>query len=281
MSSKQLAVPKAGGKALSVLSEELKRLAVDESANVPAAGGSFISTKGRRFTFQDEVLPDPMTVIVVDHALSNSFYADGYEEGNPQPPDCWSIGKTEKELAPLAELPGRVHATCVGCPNNEFGSAERGKGKACKNGRILAVLIVDGQKKVTAKLIEDAEVAYLRLSPTAMKPFNGYLRRVTGTLSKPLFTVVTQMTFDRSDYPVVLPTFLGELGDEAAIRAIMDKRQTIQDELLAGYPQRTQSDDDAPRTGRKGQKALPAPKRGSATAAKGGKGKAGARGSKF
>lgn len=262
--AKEVATRKSGGKSLAVLSEELARLAQDESANVPQSAGQFISVKGKRFTFQDEVIPSPLSVIVLDHALTNAFYSNGYEEGNPQPPDCWAVGKTEKELVPLATLAGRVHDTCAGCPNNEWGSADKGKGKACKNGRILALIAIDAKaKKLTAKAVEEATVAYMRLSPTALRPFNGYLKRITGTLSKPLFTIVTALSFDESsDYPVVLPSFVDELTDEAAIRALMAKREAIQDELLAGYPLKATSDEDD----------SPAPKKGRSQAAKPAKG---------
>lgn len=229
---------RGGGKALALLSQELASLAQDESALVPASSGAFLSVKGKRFTFQDAVLEEPLQVIIVDHALTNAFYPDGYDPNNPKSPDCWAVGKVEGDMAPPADLATRVNDACAGCPNNAFGSADTGRGKACKNGRILATLILDADvRKITEKTIEEAPLAYLRLSPTALKPFNGYLKRITGQLTKPLFAVVTALRFDENmEQPVVLPDFVGELTDEGAIRAIMRKREEIQEELLAGYP---------------------------------------------
>lgn len=260
--AKDLATTKpgrGGGKALAVLSQELAQLAQDESANIPASAGAFLSSKGKRFTFQDQALQDPLQVIIVDHALSNAFYPDGYDPNNPKSPDCWAVAKVEGELAPPADLDTKVSDSCTGCPNNVFGSADTGRGKACKNGRILAVLILaEDVRKITPKVIEDAPLAYLRLSPTALKPFNGYLKRITGQLSKPLFSVVTALRFDEAmEQPVVLPDFVGELTDEGAIRAIMTKREELQEELLAGYPKFDR--EEAPKG--KGRKAPPQAKK--------------------
>lgn len=257
--AKDLAKPGrgGGGKALAVLSQELAQLAQDESAGVPSASGAFLSTKGKRFTFQDAVLEEPLQVIIVDHALTNTFYADGYDPNNPQSPACWAVGKTEGDLAPPPDLDTRVNDACAGCPNNAFGSADTGRGKACKNGRILAVLILDADvRKITEKTIEEASLAYLRLSPTALKPFNGFLKRITGQLSKPLFAVVTALRFDdEMEQPVVLPDFVGELTDEGAIRAIMRKREELQEELLAGYPKREAGEERPKGRGKRAQAA--------------------------
>lgn len=249
---------RGGGKALAVLSQELAQMAQDESANVPASSGAFLSVKGKRFTFQDAVLEDPLQVIIVDHALTNAFYSDGYDPNNPKSPDCWAVGKTEGDLAPPADLDTKVSDACAGCPNNAFGSAETGRGKACKNGRILAVLILDADvRKITEKTIAEAQLAYIRISPTALKPFNGFLKRITGQLSKPLFAVVTALRFDENmEQPVLIPDFVGELTDEGAIRAIMRKREELQEELLAGYPKREASE-ERPRA--RGKRAAPAP----------------------
>ena len=234
--SRQLTVAKSGGKALTTLKKELATMAAEEHAAEPVVLGNFLSVKGKRFAFQDAVLGDRLNVVILDHCFENQFYKNAYDPESPSAPVCCAIGKSEKDLAPDPEVPGIQvqHETCHGCPQNEFGSAATGRGKACRNGRKLALISIP-EDGLTAERVMGATVAFLRLSPTALRSFSGYLKRITATLQAPLFAVVTTLSFDESmDFPSVVATYNSPIEDKEILTAIIAKRKEIQDELLAG-----------------------------------------------
>ena len=252
-------------KALSTLKRELAEQAMAEHAAEPVVLGSFLSVKGKRFAFQDAVLDESLNVVILDHCFENQFYEGAYDPESPSAPICTSIGKSEKDLAPNPEVVGIQvqHETCAGCPQNEFGSAATGRGKACKNSRKLALISVPEQG-LTAENIASSTVAYLRLSPTALRGFSGYLKRITATLQAPLYAVITTLSFDESlDFPSVITTYNAPIEDAEVLRAIMAKRGEIQEELLAG-PQ-----DLTPREARAPASRKPVKKQGKPLAPKG------------
>lgn len=68
-------------------------------------------------------------VILYNHPVY-SYYREAYKGGN-NPPDCGSFDGISGS--------GEPGGTCKTCPFNQFGSGE-GKGKACKNRRMLYIL---------------------------------------------------------------------------------------------------------------------------------------------
>ncbi|SHO54163.1 hypothetical protein [Anaerocolumna xylanovorans] len=85
----------------------------------------------------------------------------------------WLDGEMDDNTAPLcSSVDGKVGigepgGTCAVCALNRFGSGENGKGKACKNMRILY-------------LLRDGEYMPLQITlpPTSIKPFNDFYSAV-------------------------------------------------------------------------------------------------------
>jgi hypothetical protein len=61
-----------------------------------------------------------------------------------EPPTCWSLGGDNAVPSPKAIE--AQHATCEGCPWDEFGTASKGKGKACKTKRADFFVELDPNK---------------------------------------------------------------------------------------------------------------------------------------
>lgn len=110
---------------------------------VGAIGGwPFISTQGGIFS-RGEAQLETFDAIVLAHARMNSYYKGIYDPNRRESPDCFAIQgleQTEMEMAPPVELPNKQAEKCFGCRQNEFGSDLRGRGKACKNIHVLALL---------------------------------------------------------------------------------------------------------------------------------------------
>lgn len=235
MAKKELAIRDSGKLAKKGdIRNDLARYAKDQAAAEPSGAGNSISIKGKKFRFKGDTLSDPLKVIILDYAYVNKFYTGKYDEENPQPPACFALAKAEGELTPHETSPDQQSENCKECPNNAFGSADVGRGKACKNSRRLVVINAD-VKELNATYIKNADVAYIELPPKSLGHFRGYLKKVTEGLKIPLFAVVTALSFDdEDDYPVVVPQFEDELGnDRGLLNAILAKRDEVQSDLLA------------------------------------------------
>jgi hypothetical protein len=70
--------------------------------------------------------------------VSRSYYANAYDpDAKPTLPDCWSnLGEV-----PEAAASNRQAASCSKCPQNIEGSGDKGKGRACRFQRRLAILL--------------------------------------------------------------------------------------------------------------------------------------------
>ena len=72
---------------------------------------------------------------------------------------------------------------------NQFGSS--GKGKACKNMRLLAVLPPDADA--------DTPLWTLAVSPTAIKGFDGFVGSVARTFQMPPISVIASVDFNPNE----------------------------------------------------------------------------------
>ena len=160
------------------------------AGRVGAPGGDVIKvTQDKRFEFPDGTKSNgPLNLVIVDFVSANSFYEGDYDPNNITSPACFSIGTKPTMMVPSDNSPVKQSNACSSCPMNQFGSA--GKGKACKNSRVLAVLPVGA----TA----DTPLMILKVSPTALKSFDAYITSVVRSFQLPPVSVITEISFDDS-----------------------------------------------------------------------------------
>lgn len=158
-----------------------------------AAGGSAIRiTQDKHFVMPDgSKTADPIRVVIVDFTSRNEYYEGNFDKNNIMPPACFAIGDIPSQLVPSDNSPNKQSDSCATCPMNQFGS--RGAGKACKNQRVLAVLPPDADP--------ETPIWTIKVSPTAIKNFDGYVKNVARLFGVPPVGVVTTVSFDEStDY---------------------------------------------------------------------------------
>jgi hypothetical protein len=192
-SSTAVATRKAGALVdVKAIQEKLKQQAAAINDKVaPASGITIQVTQSKQFKFPDGTTADSFQGVIVDFVSANLFYEGAYDKDNIQPPACFAIGESPLTLVPSDNSPVRQSDACKGCPMNDFGSA--GKGKACKNTRVLAVLPPDADA--------DTPIWLLKVSPTALKRYDSYVRSVASAFGMPPVAVVTTFGFDEnSDY---------------------------------------------------------------------------------
>lgn len=173
------------------LKESLKgELATLASRTAPPGGDKIRITQDKKFALPDgRTHPGPLELVIIDFVSNNNFYEGKYDPKNITPPACFAVGTNPTALVPSNNSPDKQAETCSVCPNNVFGS--EGDGKACKNGRLLAILAPDTKP--------DDPLMLLQVSPTAMKGFDAYVRNVAAQFGLPPIGVITTVSFNPNE----------------------------------------------------------------------------------
>lgn len=165
---------------------------------------------------------DEIHGVIVDFVSANMLFDGPYDKDNPSAPGCFAVGPEPTTLVPTNNSPNKQAETCAVCPNNQFGSA--GKGKACKNTRLLAIQPLDG---------DDGSVFVLSVPPTSIKYFDSYVHTLAGKHRLPPVGVVTKISLDKNEtfasprFEVVRPLANDELG------TFMESRTAARERLVA------------------------------------------------
>ena len=204
-----------------------QRIADGATTNRNFSGGiqdSFptLSIRGKVFRIkkdgQELPMVDPNTrqvvpfldVIMVNASptLAKSYYAAGFEEGDLNPPDCWSLDAIKPDPAVV----NKVSPTCGNCPKNIFGSAmaqdgsKRG-GKACADAKRVAVMMPGHLGKAEPLLF------LLRIPATSLKNLKAYSDLLSRQGWEPA-ACVTRLQFDyHQAYPKLEFNFVDSLDD--------------------------------------------------------------------
>lgn len=118
-------------------------------------------------------------IIIYNHA-SGAYWMEGSEYDEDSTPLCTTVdGKVGI---------GEPGGSCAICPFNQFRSAPDGKGKACKNMRVL-YLLRDG----------DFLPLQLKLPPTSIRPFTEFYNTVFAPRRRATYGSVVQIGLKRAD----------------------------------------------------------------------------------
>jgi hypothetical protein len=169
--------------------EQLAKEAAEISKRIAAPSGDRIRfNSNRSLVTPDGNEGEELEVVIVDFVSSNLYYDGPYDRDNPQPPACFAIGAEPSMLFPSPNSPSPQASGCAACPNNQFGSA--GKGKACKNTRLIAVMPVslDG---------EESPIWIMSVPPTSMKSFDAYVQSLASKHKTIPLGVVTRISLDQ------------------------------------------------------------------------------------
>lgn len=183
-------------------------------------GGSKIKLGAGKMTMPDgTATPGPVPMVVVDFVARNMFYENDYDANNIESPVCFAIGTNPLKLVPSKNSPLPQAESCAACPMNAFGS--KGKGKACKNERSLAVLPPDGDA--------DTPLWQLNVSPTGIRGFDGFVAGVARTFQTVPAGVVVEVGLDANEtYPKLVfsdpqpnPNLGDHFGRQAEAQAML------------------------------------------------------------
>jgi len=213
--------------------EELAKFAVQAASQVQVGASNFISTRGGRLSYQGNPVPgDKMNVIVVASMLENHYYTDRFDAENPASPKCFAFSETGDGMGPHEMSEAPQSELCAKCQQNEWGSADIGRGKACKNIVRLGVITEDGLEDVGA-----AELAVIKIPVTSVREWANYVSQIASTLKRPPFAVVTEVSIvpDPKTQFKLKFKLIGQITDGDTIQEIMDRRELVLNELARPY----------------------------------------------
>jgi len=172
-------------------------IAAFQSRMSAPTGNRIAVTQDKKFRNAAGDKYDSLSGVIVDFVAKKAWYEGAYDKDHIVPPNCFALGFVPHDaLEPSENSPEVQCEDCKSCPKNAFKSADNGKGKACKDSYILALLPPDAE--------EGAPLVTLELSATAIKPFEKYVRDLARDFGKAPYCFVTEFFFDaKSDFPSV------------------------------------------------------------------------------
>jgi len=212
-------IPELPPEVQALMEAAAKKAAVEENSGIP-----FISLKGKKFSIGDEkvgykhdTLGVAIRCVIVATTFDFTWYDRPYDPSNEDfnPPACFAIGADQDDLVPHEDSPIAQSSNCLDCAMNQFKSAVNGKGKACRNGRRLLIAYINDDGSADLE-----NLAILSLSPTALRGFSSYLKKVSEVKGLPIWSVATILSFEQDvAYPQVISTFDGVLQHNMAGQA--------------------------------------------------------------
>lgn len=188
--STSVALKKASAGNIVSIQEALKAQVANLANRIaPATGIKIRATQDKKFILPDgTTTPGPLELVIVDFAAVKNFYEGAFNKDEIVPPGCFSVSADPRKMFPSANVPNKQAADCQTCPMAQWGSD--GKGKACGDGRLLAVLPPDADA--------DTPIWLLQPSATALKGFDGYVAGIARSFQSMPVSVVTTVSFDDS-----------------------------------------------------------------------------------
>lgn len=156
-------------------------------------------------------------IILYNHD-ANAYWPEGSEYDDNTPPQCQSMDGKQG-----CGNPGML---CASCGYNQFGTS--GKGKACKNMRMLYIL-------------RDEEFMPLQLAlpPTSIRPFKNFAGMAFGLRRRPMYGSLVRIALkpvssNGFDYSVATFTRVRDFAGEelAAVKAYAEGFRKMAEEML-------------------------------------------------
>jgi hypothetical protein len=236
-----------------IAARQVRTVAIAEFDSLISDGGQQgprISIRGKRFRLRHPEWPEeyvypegaPFEIVIVgadpQKGKAKIFYAGDYGPDQSTPPDCSSADG----VTPDAWIEKPVAAACATCPNNEWGSANVGKGKACRDVKRVFVLPPTD--------LVGSDVFGLLVPPSSLKHLSNYARELKSHGVRPSL-VRTRLSFTDAEFPEIQFAFAGWLNEDevAAVEARIakgDVAAAVSNSAATAEKPDDESDGDAP-----------------------------------
>lgn len=249
-----MATKKTPGTAVILWEEEMKAASVKQAAGEKVFGEGFarININGGVMAIDGEAVEgNSIDVVVLAAVPLNEYYSTPYNPAQPTVPDCYAYGDPDAQdpedgMAPLEveNKQGDDNGLCAGCWANEMGSADVGRGKACKN--IRRLLLVTEDSLESAETLTASEPRSLSVPVMSVKHWAKYVKEVLAEeLERPYYGVVTTVSVvpDPKSQFVIKFTFKELITfDQPLWEAMKAKTANARKDIIAPYPRQADLD---------------------------------------
>jgi hypothetical protein len=234
--------------------------------------GMFISTRGGTMSLGEEAMPgNQVCVVIVDWVRENTLYAERYNPDSPQPPICYSFARgpaEEQEMGPHPSMQADLNYfqpqndLCATCQHNQWGSADKGRGKACQNRRRLTMIPAgvflpkrgsrdfDLEIFTDPKHFETADTAFMKLPVTSVENWGKYVHQVGEATNRSPDGVITRVFLEpHAKYQYVVNFELLEKVPDELVQAVIRRADIAQSAQIEGYMPPKKDDVAAPQQG--------------------------------
>ncbi len=233
--------------------EEMRKRAQTKAASEKVSGlTSKLSTRGGILSIDDTPVEDnELRVIVISSVFENQLYKEAYNPNRPTVPGCYSFSDPEAEspedgMAPHEDADdkqGDDNGLCANCWANQMGSADIGRGKACKNIRRLAVITEDALE--SAEDLINAEVRMLNVPVMSTKNWAKFVNQISEDMGRPPEAVVCLIKVVPDPKSQFQITFKFEElinFDQDLWTAMQKKVNEVNKQIVAPYPHQADLD---------------------------------------
>lgn len=246
----------------------------------PVKGGSRFSLKGGILTLrqdgEDYEMPgNQVAAVIIDHVMLNTYYGRKYTDADKAPPICFAVARRNEHMFPHAatlehEFFQPQSDDCSTCPQNQFGTSQTGRGKACRNGRRLGLLIageytpIKGSGGFDLDLFDDedhfqaTDMVEMTLPVMSTIEYGAYVKKLADTVQLPPWAVITRLHLVPSKASQFLVKFeMLEVVPDHLLPILKRRNETAGDRLLEPFsPPRDDDEDDPPALKKGGLKGL-------------------------
>lgn len=238
-----------------------------EATRASAAGGKFLSLQAGNMKYNDNAMPgNQVACIIIGAVMENSYYDADFDPAVPASPKCFAFAEREDDLEPHSAVDNdpyfeRQHEVCQGCPQNQWGSARKGRGKACGNLMRLCIIpagewVPDGKGRNAALKLnlwdkpEDfakTEPAFIKIPVMSVKNYTKYVKELALT-GRPPWGVATNIFLtpdERSQFQVNFE-LLDTLGNDI-LNVTMPRHASEQASIDFPYGPPMEKDAPAPK----------------------------------
>lgn len=250
--AKRNEIVKAGSKALAQMEPweaEVLAEAKTDAAKY-ASGTPRIQHRGGVLQIDGQKVKDNrLTLAVIAEVKAKAYYEGDYVDGVAQTPVCYAFHPTdESQMVPHDAAPNKQSERCVGCPHNRFGTAERGRGKRCKD-EVRLMTVVPSQDGSM-----EAEVRMITVPPGSLKGFGEYITKLRdmGATIRSVLTEIGVEAF-KGAYKLTFHPQGKLTGDQYL--ALKERRESAVEQAMKPYPV-LESEEERPARGKKSSRKL-------------------------
>ncbi len=173
--------------------EQLMAQAASVAGRTEGGGAKQIKYSDGKFVLPSGAqTSDPIKVVILDFVTQHTKYEKSYKAGEVSPINCAAVGQNPREMKPYASIKTPECGDCGSCWANEYKSAAQGDGKACKQVRVMAVLVQDSKGNIDP----EGPIYLISTTPTSNKVFDPYVKSVAAVFQLPPIGVVTTLDID-------------------------------------------------------------------------------------